>query len=682
MIPAFEVGASIVLDPKILRSLEEVIGQFKALDGVLISVQKSADAVSRVIRGIDGKIGNAAQTWEASAEKMATFSTTLESSVEKMAASSAMINNEIRGIAAESGSLAKEWGTVAEKMTLASSVMGENMSGGSGPRGPGGGGGERGGGGWWGGKMGAVGGAIAGRSFSIPGIASAVSVTDALKQSLTTHQAEAETLEVLGLPTTGDASRKYYAQLEELNRTSAMGTIYSVRQTADAARAMATISTWKGEEGLEKLQSVFPLIARFAENLQQYNLGSLQENVVSGMGYAHMLRQYSPEVLMKALDQFEAVAITTHSQPSGLVRTLAQGVPMAIAAGADPAIATAMVGYLIQSGLKGRAGYSVGQMLMGITDTGGPISSQMQAERARVMGGISHRLRENKHQEYLKILGLEDASGKSAITDQKGNVDLMAMLVRIEKASERLPKNEFLSAVRAVFGTAGSRGADILDMKFFENFYSNMKNIPGAQQIQSELAQQPLQILQQVWARLQDIAKILGDQLVPGFTNITSALLKFLTATDNFLTAHPVLSKVIAEAAVGATVGGIAAGVPGAGVGAIGGALWGVFSGGLSTQQQKAPDMPLTLFDVPVAPYQFPAKKQPDLQPAPSDIHKESYTPNGGMSAMPVYIINVRDLYHGIMHGMSNDAGFPPIGPTEHNSRLGQQTGGYVGASI
>jgi hypothetical protein len=31
---------------------------------------------------------------------------------------------------------------------------------------------------------------------------------------------------------------------------------------------------------------------------------------------------------------------------------------------------------------------------------------------------------------------------------------------------------------------------------------------------------------------------------------------------------------------------------------------------------------------------------------------------------------------------MSNDAGFPPIGPTEHNSRLGQQTGGYVGASI
>ena len=643
MIPAFEVGASIVLDPKILQSLEQVIGQFKLLDEVLASVQESMDNIGRIMRGVAVEARTAGRSWEAAAEKMA--------------ASSAIISREMGG-----------------------------GYGPPGPRGPGGAGGERGGGmeSWgWGGKIAAIGGAIASRTFSIPGIASEASVYDALKQSLTTHQAEAETLEVLGLPTTGEQSKKYYAQLDDLNRTSAMGTIYSTRQTADAARAMATISTWKGEEGLEKLQSVFPLVARFAENLQQYKLGSLQENVVSGMAYAHMLRQYSPDVLMKAMDQFEAIALTTHTSPTQLVRTMAQGVPMAIAAGADPANATAMVGYLIQSGLKGRAGYSVGQMLMGLTDTGGPISSHMQAERARVMGGLRRELHETKHQKYLKELGLEDASGKSTVTDKKGNVDLMEMLVHIGKAASALPKNEFLNAVKAVFGTAGSRGAALIgDMKFFENFYGNMKNMPTAQQIQSELAQQPLQILQQVWARLQDIAKILGDQLVPGFTDLTSGLLKFLTATDNFLTAHPVLAGIIADAAVGATAGGILAGAPGAGLGAAAGALWGVFSGGLSTQQQNAPDMPLTLFDTPIPPYQSPAKKQPDLQPPSSDIHKESYTPNGGMSAMPVYIINVRDLYHGIMHGMSNDAGFPPIGPTEHNSRLGQQTGGYVGASI
>ena len=553
----------------------------------------------------------------------------------------------------------------------------------------------------WG--LAAWGAGAAARAFSVPGLAAGAAITDALGQSLTTQRAEAETLEVLGLPSTGEASKKYYQRLDDLNRQSAMGTIYSVKQTADAARAMATISTWKGEEGLEKLQSVFPLVARFAENLQQYGLGSLQENVVSGMGYAHMLRQYSPDVVMKALDQFEAVALTTHSQPSGLARTLAQGVPMAIAAGADPSIATAMVGYLIQSGLKGRAGYSIGQMLMGLTDTGGPISSEMQRERARVSGGLARRMHENKHQQYLKELGLEDAAGRSTITDAKGNIDLAAMLVKIEKAAETLKRSDFLKAVHAVFGTAGSRGASLIDEKFFANFYDNMKNMPTAQQIQADLAQQPLQILQQVWARIQDIAKILGDQLVPGFTNITSALLRLLTAADNLFTEHPLLAKIAGYAAVGATGGGILGGTPGAGIGAVGGAGVAI----ISDQYAKAVDAannrvkstpggydPRNDPNVPSLSHPFagifgtgasalPSSPSPrsDLG-TPSDIHKESYTTGGGPSAVPVYIINVRDLYHGIMRSMSNDAGFPPIGPTEHNGRLGQQTGGYVGASI
>lgn len=381
---------------------------------------------------------------------------------------------------------------------------------------------------------------------------------------------------------------QYAPQLYGIMRQSAQGTIYSERETAAAgAKAAQTLAFSVPElanpRGLAAFGKVLPIILRGAETGQQLGLGPLEENIQALTMYAHLTNRWDPEALTQGANKFLALALRTGMPMEELEKTMAQGIPMAVGAGADIDETAALVGFLSRAGLGRRAGYAVGQMILGTLPSGGPMSSQMThygadlRQALHLTGhGAGRAAHPTKHDFWLRQTGLVDEHDHSTVWSGPDDAfDIDKFFQVMHHFDQTHTKEQREEAYRNIFNIRGLRGMALTDMEKLMQFGTSLSNVPDIKSLQSSLAQSPLYQLEQIWARLKDIGNTMMTSILPGFEILERGLLTVVTGIDNFLTHHPAMAAILTSASVGAIGGALLGGPGGAAIGALGGAAAG-----------------------------------------------------------------------------------------------------------
>jgi len=499
-----------------------------------------------------------------------------------------------------------------------------------------------------------IGAGLGARLLSLPGIsimgAGYIAGSEALKEDL----AERQIGEMFGVK--GADLDKYLPQIRGMVRQSAAGTIYSQQETAAAAsKAAQTLADSAPElmtpKGLAAFGEVLPVILRGAETAQQLGMGDVTENVQALTMYAHLTGRWAPGPLETGANRLMALAIRTGMPMEELENTMGQGIPMAMGAGADVDETAALIGYLSRGGLGRRAGYAVGQMILGTLPHGGPNSAHMQSieqeleHGIRLQGEAPHHFgaHDNVHMRALKEIGLMDAHGQSTVwTGPNQTLNIQALEDKLGEFWKTHTAEQREKAFQDAFQIRGLRGAALFKQDSFENFKTSLGDVPDIKTLQSDLAQSPLYQLEQIWARLKDIGNTLFTSILPGFEKLEAGLLTVLVGIDDIFTKHPDLAKVVTGAAIGATGGAALGGGPGAVIGGLGGAA-AVGLGILYNNSQQ----PGTITVPAPGGTEFGGMDIPlprIVPPSPSNIHKESYSGGG------VHIDNL------VVHGAPSDA--------------------------
>lgn len=557
MISSFEVGAVFAIEDRATARLTVIA---EGLERIAALAAEATAALARVGVGVKGLANLATRLTrvEAALSGVSAASVRMAGGVDEAMTS---ISDATMGATGRVAALRAELAGAG----IAARGLRGGFGGGGGGRsvregGSGGGVREGGGRGWLGFGTGGVVARFGTRLTSMPALASGFSIYEAGKMALTERQSLAETLQAMQLPTSGPASEPFYRQMYALMARSAEGTIYTEATTARASVEAAKILGFSGVKGANQFASIFPVILRMAEVGQQYGLGGLNQNILSASMYAHLTGRYSATSLGPGLDKVLALSMHTGMSITSLERTMSQGLPMVKAAGANVDLGGELVGFLARGGLGRRAGYAVGQMLVGLLTTGGPLTAHL----AKVKGALIHTLGGNtphlpgrsKHIQALEDLGLMDPHGQLTVLDKQGNINLRAVMQDIANAKAHMTRANLLQALHAALGVRGLRGAALLDMTNFLAFDKTISGTASSVALQKQLAQQPLQQLQQVWARLKDIANVMATAVLPDFETLTGALLHLVTGIDRFMRVHPMLAKMIVEGAAGYMIGG------------------------------------------------------------------------------------------------------------------------------
>ncbi len=723
MIPAFEVGASIVLDPKILRSLEEVIGQFKLLDDVLKNVQSSLDGMAKAMRGVASDAQRAARSWENAARQMSKAAN---------AGGGGGGGGGGRGGSGGSGS-GGALVPYGPGYPLVPYSGGGGGGGGGGPLGPHGGGaagGESGGGPIDLGDPRLGGGPLnwnkAGGAYMIGSAASqAQSVIFGQIQNMFQAGARAEqqraALHAAGV--SNETIAAIEAQVLELSSQipglTIAGGLKSVRELrnvfGDSDKQLS--ETRQFLPALLKAQSVFSSLGVSGDAIYDVaKAAELQRFLIN-----KKTGQVDPATFQKYIDTIATVTLQTGGKvgPADFLQ-FARNAGAAGISLTPELLFTEMPTLMMALGAS-RAGTGVNALMQMM---GGGVSNMFSSEFLRRMGLLPENFKENEVPIGRTIINTHKLSGwQTAQTDPVKWVENYLMPALAAHGYKTAEQQAF-----AVYQAIPQRTAQRLTSEIIANQALIAKDrnliISGATTSNAAFqtfSQTPEARMTAMMSAIENFYTVLAGPNMQSMVNVLNGITSGFSGIGGFFRDNPNLSKLLLDLAAGMVAFAAAAramsvimmgsmalqalGVPAplaimtSSLG-VAGFAW-MFDNLTSAKSdpnspgydpRKDPNFPSLSHPLgglftnhPISlPHSPNAQSDPGTPAggAPSLFHKESYTPNGGMSAMPVYIINVRDLYHGIMHGMSNDAGFPPIGPTEHNSRLGQQTGGYVGASI
>lgn len=726
MIPAFEVGASIVLDPKILRSLEEVIGQFKLLDEVLKNVQSSLDGMAKAMRGIAGDAQRAARSWENAARSM------------NRAASA----GRSRGGGSGAGA-----GDAGANSSPGGALVPYGAGGGAGGGGGGGGafipygGGAASGGGGGGGRgpieLGGIGGGDGARGGPMDwdkvgkaylvGSAAAQTQSVIFGQIQTMFQAGARAeqqraaLHAAGI--SNETISAIEAQILELSSQipglTIAGGLKSVRELrnvfGDSDKQLA--ETRQFLPTLLKAQSVFTALGVPGDAIYDVaKAAELQRFLIN-----KKTGQVDPATFQKYIDTIATVTLQTGGKvgPADFLQ-FARNAGAAGISLTPELLFTEMPTLMMALGAN-RAGTGINALMQMM---GGGVSSMFSSEFLRRMGLLPENFKENEIPIGRTIINTHKLSGwQTAQTDPVKWIESYLMPALAAHGYKTPEQQAF-----AVYQAIPQRTAQRLASEIIANQALIAKDrnliISGATTSNAAFqtfSQTPEARMLAMMSAIENFYTVLAGPNMQQMVNVLNGITSGFSGIGAFFRDNPNLSKLLLDLAAGMVAFAAAAramsvimigaaalqsfGVPAPlaimasslGVAGLGWAFDNLTSGKSDPSApgydpRKDPNFPS--LSHPLAglftnnPIKLPHSPNAQADPgtpaeaASSLFHKESYTTGGGPSAVPVYIINVRDLYHGFMRGMSNDAGFPPIGPTEHNGRLGQQTGGYVGASI
>jgi hypothetical protein len=389
----------------------------------------------------------------------------------------------------------------------------------------------------------------------------------AFKGSMTEDLALQQSLTEMGYDPKDPNFAALKDQLREQVSAGTQGTIYSESKGANALPGLTgQFSAVFGspEERREKFESMLPTGLRFAEVAEQYHRGSLQSSLGAGIGYAHMTHRYGGPELDEGLNHLLALSLATGDTVAGELGVLRYSVPLGEAAGIDADKIAALTGFFQVMGFTGTtAGTGVGQMLTGLSQTGGPISANLASSRTRDLEHTFektfnlepsrlHEVRQKggtAHVEAMKELGLYDAAGKvEERVAPGGRVDSDEMMRRIAAALQRHTPIEDLKILRDAFTVRGSREAALFTdptlVPKLLTFLENMAHPPSAVSMQQAIAGTPLQQFEQMLANFANIGNTLATQTLPGLNDALKVMNTYLISFNTFLKEHPTAAAV------------------------------------------------------------------------------------------------------------------------------------------
>ncbi len=366
-----------------------------------------------------------------------------------------------------------------------------------------------------------------------------------------------------------------FQRMHEIAGQASEGTIFSQAKTAIAMPVMARELGFTGQEGMEKFSQIFRPALQAAEVAQMTGLGSLDSSLSASVEYAHMTGAYEPKELEQHLNVLRSVAQLTNRSMNAEETILKYSVPIGIAAGMDADQTAISTGFLQQQGFNSStAGTGLSALILGALNTGGGIGGHLETARKTIEHQFASALhlkpeeareahggRGSEHVAALRALGVVNAGGSLTTVDDHGNFDLHKLEQDIYTFSQGHTHQVVLDTLHAAFGTRGERVAGIFTEKGAmdreERFKNAVDTSPTAQQIQSDLAQSPMQQFEQMLANLSNIGNTLANATLPLVNDGLKALNTGLSGLNDFLQHHPVAAEVGGVGLGGVILGGL-----------------------------------------------------------------------------------------------------------------------------
>jgi hypothetical protein len=353
-----------------------------------------------------------------------------------------------------------------------------------------------------------------------------------------------------------------YQRMHEIAADASKGTIFSQAKTAIAMPVMARELGFTGQEGMEKFSQIFRPALQAAEVAQITGLGSLDSSLSASVEYAHMTGAYDPKELEQHLNVLRSVAQLTNRSMNAEESILKYSVPIGIASGMDADQTAISTGFLQQQGFNSStAGTGLSALILGALNTGGGIGGHLEHARRTMEHQFASALnlkpeeareahggRGSEHVAALHALGILNTGGSLTTVDQHGNFDLHKLEQDIYTFSQGHTHQVVLDTLHAAFGTRGERVAGIFTeqgaMQREERFHQAVSTSPTAQQIQSDLAQSPMQQFEQMLANLSNIGNTLTTATLPALNTILLNVNSGLSGFNDWLQHHPVAAEV------------------------------------------------------------------------------------------------------------------------------------------
>lgn len=326
-------------------------------------------------------------------------------------------------------------------------------------------------------------------------------------------------------------------------------------------------------------EAVLPEALKFAEVAEQYHRGSIGESYKAGIGYLTMTGQTDEKGATLGLAQLLNLSLATGNSISREQDTLKYALPIAKAAGADLNDAAALTGMMEILGFRGTtAGTGVGQIIVGLTNTGGPVAAQQQREQnvAKAFESILHldpksaqravkAPHEKEHDIALRELHLTDATGKiSQEVAPGGSLNMQALIEHISGSLQTMTPMRGLEVLRNAFTVRGSReAAELKDPETVArllDFFKIQKDPPKIDELQKQLATRPLQQFEQMLANIANIGNTLATATLGPLNESFKTMNTWLVGFNNFLKEHQTIAATGGWAA-GASVTAAAVGV-------------------------------------------------------------------------------------------------------------------------
>ena len=380
-------------------------------------------------------------------------------------------------------------------------------------------------------------------------------------------------------------------RLRGLAYTATRGTIFTEAQAAEAMKEALPVLGFTGQKGVEQAEAIFPVALRLGELSKLRHKGEVGSEAVAGEEFAHLLQQFDPVGLEKALDLVNIIATRTDTSIQRQLSIDKYALPVAIAAGIKPEDAVADVGAAqLRLGPTSTAGTGYARFLLGSLESGGGINAQLPHalhESAKQMGrefenalklqpdavasADARAAKGSLHDRALERLGIVDKHGKFLDVDARGNRDLDREKQQIFDYGRTHSRQDLENTLKDAYGIQGFRYAEAYaEPGYIEREREQKAGMLAGKSVreqQTELANTPMQNMQQMVANFANMGNTIATATLPTLNEAFRTTSEIVGGINDFLKGHPAAANTAGDAAIGKIVGGI--------VGAIGGLIFG-----------------------------------------------------------------------------------------------------------
>lgn len=411
------------------------------------------------------------------------------------------------------------------------------------------------------GRGGHAGGVLRGTMPLIGGLAA----YEGMSTSMHEDRALAQSLQEMGYDPRSPGFEKMVEEMRGKVSGATAGTIFSEAQGANALPG--TAGQFSGlfstpDARRTAYEGVLDPALKFAEVAEQYHRGSIGESYKAGIGYLAMSQQLTPDKASLGLSQLLALSLATGDTIAQEQNVLKYSLPLGQASGASPTDIMGLTGFMEILGFRGTtAGTGVGQLLMGMTGTGGPVAAQQHREN--ISRGFESALkldpkslhdvrvsRGKEHDIALRALGLEDPKTGKIREDVApgGHLDVPSFVEHVSASLQKMNPMEALNVLRNAFTVRGSReAAELKDPHVvgeLMDFLKTLQHPTSVADLQAQLSTRALQQWEQMLANISNIGNTLATQTLPGLNEMFKDLNSGLVGINNWLKENPLAASI------------------------------------------------------------------------------------------------------------------------------------------